>query len=352
MTPYSASWGLDRVAAGSRPSTKGRGVHVYVLDTGIRHTHRDFGSRAIATLDMSGGSTYECWGNSNCARDSQGHGTHCAGTVAGSSYGVAPLATLHSVKVLGDDGRGASSWSYSALDWLATRGDRPAVASMSLGSKGIKNGHRVAVDGAVAAGVTVVVASGNSEDDACGYSPAHVPSAITVGSTTPEDEPSWFSNYGKCVDMWAPGSGIVSASHTSNSGSSEKSGTSMACPHVSGGAALILANNKRLSPAGVLSELLGGAATNFIQNLRAGDTNKLLYVSAGGPPPAPAAPVTPAPLSCPSFADGPDDMGDCQCKEGACYEGGSVTCTYAYTADFGMRSRFYFSMGCTNCECK
>merc|ERR1719454_56318 len=135
---------------------------------------------------------------------------HCAGSAGGSTYGVAPAATVKSVKVLSDQGSGSWSWSYSALDWVATGSTRPAVASMSLGGQGQVQGMRDAVDAAVAAGVTVVVAAGNENSDACGFSPAYVPSAITVGSMDSTDTRSYFSNYGTCVDIWGPGSSVVS----------------------------------------------------------------------------------------------------------------------------------------------
>merc|ERR1719213_708240 len=220
----------------------------------------------------------------NCAVDRQGHGTHCAGTVAGANYGVAPGATIRSGKVLSDQGSGSWSWSYAALDWLATSSIRPAIASMSLGGGGVIAGMRTAVDAAVSAGVTVVVAAGNENSDACGFSPAHVPNAITVGSTTSTDSRSSFSNYGSCVDIWAPGSSVLSASHTSDSATATLSGTSMACPHVSGAAALILGEDRSKSPQKVISDLLNAAISGAISDLRAGDTNALLYVGASGVP--------------------------------------------------------------------
>merc|ERR1719437_418950 len=175
---------------------------------------------------MSRGWLNECNGDANCARDKQGHGTHCAGSAAGDTYGVAPLAQVRSIKVLSDSGSGQWSWSYSALDWLATSSVRPAVASMSLGGSGNQQAMKDAVDAAVAAGVVVSVAAGNDNTDACNFSPAYVPSAITVGSTDSTDRRSYFSNYGTCVDIWAPGSSVLSAGHTSDSASSTKSGTS------------------------------------------------------------------------------------------------------------------------------
>jgi len=272
-----ASWGLTRIGV-PKASKTGKGVHVYVCDTGIRATHKDFGGRAISALDMSSGRVKECNGALNCGADAQGHGTHCAGTVGGLTFGVAPKAWLHSVKVLSDSGSGSWSWSYSALDWLATSGERPAVASMSLGGGGTQNAMKVAVDTAVNAGVTVVVAGGNENQNACGFSPAFVPSAITVGSTTSTDTRSYFSNYGRCTDIWAPGSDITSAAYNSDRGSKTMSGTSMACPHVSGGSALLLESKKGLKPAQIISTLLSNAVRNAIKGLKSGDVNKLLWV--------------------------------------------------------------------------
>merc|ERR1719362_215354 len=211
-----ATWGLNRIGADARVRT-GAGTTIFVLDTGVRSSHNDFGGRAASALDMSSGRLRECNGAANCAGDAQGHGTHCAGTAAGASFGVAPKAAVRSVKVLSDQGSGSWSWSYEALDWLAAgtaKNVRPAVASMSLGGPGSQEAMREAVDAAVNSGVVVVVAGGNSNSDACNFSPAFIPSAITVGSTTSQDKRSSFSNYGSCTDIWAPGSSVLSASHT------------------------------------------------------------------------------------------------------------------------------------------
>lgn len=279
-----ASWGLTRIGVPSASNT-GRGVHVYVCDTGVRSTHRDFESRAIPALDMSSNYLRECNGNKYCAGDADGHGTHCAGTVGGRTFGVAPKSMLHACKVLADNGEGAWSWTYSALDWIAAYGARPAVTSMSLGGEGTQNAMKVAVDSAVDSGVTVVVAAGNENDNACYYSPAFVSKAIAVGSTNSSDQRSYFSNYGSCVDIWAPGHDIVSASASSDTGSRTESGTSMACPHVSGGAALLLESNSGLRASSVLSSMLSTSINGAISGLRSGDVNKMLCVgscSGGG----------------------------------------------------------------------
>merc|ERR1719293_614357 len=249
---------------------------------------------------MTVGAPRECGGDMTCAADRQGHGTHCAGTAAGETFGVAPQATVRSVKVLSDQGSGDWSWSFYALDWMAQGQERPAIASMSLGGPGTQQAMREAVDAAVNSGVVVVVAGGNSNRDACGFSPAFAPSAITVGSTDSRDRRSSFSNYGSCTNIWAPGSSVVSASHRSDTGSTSLSGTSMACPHVSGAAALILEADPDFAASKVISELLSNAVLDAIADLRNGDTNALLYVGEGGAPPTPPTPA-PAPTPRPWF---------------------------------------------------
>lgn len=325
------------------------------MDTGIRVSHEEFQGRAVPGLDVSSGTGVECDGDTQCAGDAQGHGTHCAGTAVGRMYGVAPGAQTHAVKVLSDTGSGQFAWSYEGLDWIATRGSRPAVASMSLGGKAVLSGMKTAVDAAVAAGVTVVVAAGNSNSNACGFSPAFVPTAITIGATMTHDYKAIFSNYGECVELWAPGDVIPSAASTDGSSFRDLSGTSMACPHVSGAAALLLENDPNLTPAGVLSKLHETAAKGFIRNPRRGDTNAILYVGADGAPlpPTPAPTPAPPPSPCTKFnnATGPNWKGDCQCVGGRiCYQGGRRQCTsLTYTQ---YPSTWYFDKDCANCECR
>merc|ERR1719210_866348 len=211
------SWGLDRIDArhgldnSYKPAAgSGQGVHVYVTDTGIRVAHSDFGGRAIATLEVLGNGVRECQGNTNCAQDKQAHGTHCAGTVGGTKFGVAKEATLHAVKILDDQGSGQFAWWTQALDWIVRKGARPAIVSASMGGGGNSHYVKQAVDRTVQSGVVVVVAAGNENANACNYQPAFVPSAINVGATQNNDRRARFSNYGTCLDIFAPGVNIHS----------------------------------------------------------------------------------------------------------------------------------------------
>lgn len=271
-----ASWGLSAVGVPSRPRT-GRGVDIYVLDTGIRVTHRDFEGRALTTLDLTRNSLWECRNSTSCGGDVQGHGTHCAGTAGGRDFGVASGARLHAVKVLGDDGRGSGSWSAAALDWIAAR-RTGVVASMSLGSASVSSTSRRAVDGATSRGIIVIVAAGNSNADSCTFSPAHVPNAITVGSTDSRNRRSGFSNWGRCNNIMAPGSAITSASVGSDRGAVSQSGTSMACPHVSGAAAILLERSPRLNRDGIMNALSSSGLRGRISGLHRDDPDLFLWV--------------------------------------------------------------------------
>merc|ERR1719245_67271 len=291
-----ATWGLNRIGADeSDRNGGGAGVTIYVQDTGVRVTHQEFSGRASSALDVTSGSAVECNGDLSCAADRQGHGTHCAGTAAGRTYGVASTAEVRAVKTLSDQGSGARSWQYTAIDWVTMNGDRPTVLSMSLGGSGADPGYTTVIDAAVENGVTVVVAAGNSNSDACNFIPAFAANAITVGSTTSTDSRSSFSNFGTCVNIWAPGSSVLSAGITSDTSSSTKSGTSMACPHVSGAAAIILSGNPTMKSSAVLGEMLDTAYLNVLTGLKTGDTNALLCVAEGGAPPTPTPAPTPAP---------------------------------------------------------
>merc|ERR1719384_3117254 len=266
----------------------GRGSHIYVMDTGIRITHQDFGGRAVATLDTiaGGGSIVECSpGDTTCAADDDGHGTHVAETAGGNTFGVATDAVLHAMKVC----CGAGTNINGGMDWIALFAQKPAVMTMSLGSYTTPESSRVAVDAVVNSGVTVTVSAGNRGSDSCLKSYTFIASAIGVGSSTSMNARSSFSNFGTCNAIFAPGSSIVSASSSSDSGSSTKSGTSMAAPHVAGAAALLLEENPRLvAGEGVRSALRARATANVLSGLRQGDPNLLLNVGgAGGPSPTP-----------------------------------------------------------------
>lgn len=310
-------WGLDRIddEAGLDRSYNnfgmtGENTNVYVLDTGIRTTHTEFEGRALPALDVTVFPDKRCsQGDRTCASDVNGHGTHCAGTIAGKTVGVAKKAKVHAVKVLGDDGSGSNAGIIRAINFVAAEGQKPAVISMSLGcSRPCQSqSTAIAIDRANSAGVTVVVAAGNNgntaQPDACAYSPASIPQAITVASITiNRDQRSSFSNVGSCIDIFAPGSAIFSASPRSDSSFATLSGTSMACPHVSGVAALVLSQSPNLNPDVVAERILAGALTGKVQDDR-GSPNKLLFIgnlAGAAPTPAPTQTQSTTPSPTPS----------------------------------------------------
>merc|ERR1719245_175007 len=345
-----ASWGLESIGVPQRPST-GQGVHIYVQDTGIRGSHDDFGGRVTPTIDLTSNALVERGGAADCAGDRQGHGTHCAGTAAGNTYGVASGANLHAVKTLSDQGSGARSWQISAIDWIASRSEKPAVISMSLGGRGSDPMYTTSIGAATENGVTVVVAAGNSNSDSCNFSPAFVATAITVGATQSNNRRAGYSNYGPCNNIMAPGSAIVSASASSDTGSTAKSGTSMACPHVSGAAALLLEGNAGLTRDEILASMASSARVGFIAGLRPSDPDLFLWV---GKDPAPAPAPTPEPLLCPEWSryPEPDSDGDCACPWGqTCSRDGGATKNCPSSSGIGGWGGKYFSPTCTDCMC-
>ncbi len=272
-TQSGATWGLDRIDQRSLPlSTSytynytGAGVTVYIIDTGILYGHNDFGGRASFGFDAFGGNGSDC----------NGHGTHVAGTVGGSVYGVAKGTSLVAVRVLDCNGSGTTSGVIAGVDWVTANAVKPAVANMSLG--GSKNTTLDnAVTNSVNSGVTYAVAAGNSNRDACNFSPARAAAAITVGATTSSDARASYSNYGKCLDLFAPGSSITSAWYTSNTALNTISGTSMASPHVAGVAALYLEANPSASPSAVTSAIVNNATTGKVTSAGRNSPNRLLY---------------------------------------------------------------------------
>lgn len=278
-TQTGATWGLDRIDQRDRPlngtfvyTRTGSGVKAYIIDTGIRRTHTQFGSRAIhgfSAINDGRGST-----------DCNGHGTHVAGTVGGSTWGVAKAVTLVAVRVLSCSGSGSTSGVIAGVDWV--RGNhgsgQPAVANMSLGG-GASSALDTAVNNCINDGVSFAIAAGNSNANACNFSPARVGAAMTVGSTTSSDVRSSFSNFGTCVDIFAPGSSITSAWSTSNTATNTISGTSMATPHVAGVAALFLQGTPSASPATVRNALVNNSTTGRLTNIGTGSPNRLLFTN-------------------------------------------------------------------------
>jgi len=272
-TQLNATWGLDRIDQDNLPlnstytySNTGAGVRAYIIDTGIRTTHSEFGGRATFGVNYAGGKNDDC----------HGHGTHVAGTVGGTTYGVAKAVQLIAVKVLNCAGSGSTTGVVSGINWVKQDATTSAstVANMSLGG-GVSATIDAAVTSAVSAGITFAVAAGNSNADACNYSPARVPSAITVGATTSTDQRASYSNFGNCLDIFAPGSSITSAWKNSNTATNTISGTSMASPHVAGVAALYLQANPGAAPLTVRNALVN-AATSNVGNAGAQSPNKLL----------------------------------------------------------------------------
>jgi subtilisin family serine protease len=284
-----APWNLDRIDQRTLPIDRsytypatGAGVNVYIIDSGIRTTHAELGGRAFGafTVINDGRGTGDC----------SSHGTHVAGIVGGTQFGVAKAAKLFAVRVFGCTGVGATSGVIAGVDWVTRNRSLPAVATMSLsGSK--SESLNLAVQNSIKAGVVYAVAAGNGAADACGDSPASTPEAITVGASSNSDGISGYSNFGPCVDVFAPGDAIRSAYITDDTSTVLKGGTSMATPHAAGVAALYLSVNPGATPAQVSEAIVAGATTGVLKNATSGSPNRVLFTGVLTMPPATAVPA-------------------------------------------------------------
>ncbi len=306
-----APWGLDRLDQADLPLDRrfryggdGAGVHAYIVDTGVRTTHQEFSGRMGQGANFAGeggpapggglvgevgkivggvlgGGGGDEDGDQPDYSDCNGHGTHVAGTVAGSRYGVAKAATVHPVRVLGCDGSGSMSGVIAGVDWVTKHAEKPAVANLSLGG-GASRSLDEAVQNSIEAGIVYVLAAGNEDQDACNTSPARTPEAITVGASTKKDARADFSNWGSCLDIFAPGTEIESAWHTGDSASKSLQGTSMAAPHVAGAVALLLQAQPEATPADIADKLMAHSVGGKISGLK-GSPNQLLQVKGEAP---------------------------------------------------------------------
>ncbi|WP_432978557.1 S8 family serine peptidase [Dactylosporangium sp. CA-233914] len=290
-TQTSATWGLDRIDQAALPLDNSytygpaSNVTAYIIDTGVRLTHSEFAGRAR--------SGYDFVDNDSDASDCQGHGTHVAGTVGGKTYGVAKDVKLVAVRVLDCSGNGSYSQIIAGVDWVTKNAVKPAVANMSLGGAAGTTLDN-AVKKSIASGVTYAVAGGNDSANACSKSPARLPEAITVGATDANDTRASFSNFGNCLDLFAPGVNITSSSNASNTGTQRMSGTSMATPEVTGAAALYLAGHPAATPQQVRDALVAGATNGVVKSAGSGSPNKLLNTTSliSTTPAEPTTPTT------------------------------------------------------------
>merc|ERR1719499_306366 len=327
------SWGVNAVGTqfASRNGNKGRGVNVYVLDSGVRVNHVEFGGRAIPFYDATFSPPKVCdRTDTACANDNRGHGSHVAGSVGGATHGVAPESTIWAMQRGNSLGDG-----YGCIDWLVQTRQTPAVLQMSWGTASPSSAGRAAVDAAVAAMMTVVVASGNSRQDACIWTFGGFDNVISVESTDSSSSRSSFSNFGPCIDMLAPGSSITAADYRSDTGLSVKSGTSMASPHVTGGAALILELNPKMNHAEVKQELQSNSLKDLIFDAQT-DSNYFLWVGGANVPPTPAPGVTTLPPTPAPGSWGPVVGNGCEI-DGECLQSKNYPSNYGLSEECNVR---------------
>jgi subtilisin family serine protease len=334
---YPPSWGLDRIDQRSRPydhtynyMATGAGVNLYIIDSGIRASHSEFGGRVTSAFSAisDGRGTGDC----------NGHGTHVAGTVGGRTMGVAKGVQLHAVRVIDCSGSGSASGAIAGIDWVTKNRVLPAVANTSLAAIG-SSSLNTAVQNSINAGVVYTASAGNSATDACNQSPANLPAAVTVAASSAGDLQAGFSNYGRCVDVYAPGVGISSAWFTSDTATFSLNGTSMAAPHVAGVAALYLETNPGATPAAVTQAILDNATQGHMGSLGTGSPNRLLYSRFDGATMAPTPTPAPAPTPVPVVDQPPTAAFTTSCPKAACTFDASASSddkgVVTYTWSFG-----------------
>lgn len=297
-TQTQAPWNLDRVDQRGLPlnttfdyTQTGGGAHVYIIDSGIRASHQDFGGRASIVFDAVG--------DGQNGNDCNGHGTHVAGTAVGATYGVAKNAFVYALRVLNCSGQGQISNIVGAVDWITANRINPAVANISITAAGASPSMETAVTNAVSSGVVFTISAGNNAWNACDYSPGRTPSAITVGATMGGDDRATFSNYGPCLDVFGPGWNIPSAGTASDTAVRNMNGTSMASPLVAGVVAVYRAANPTANPNTVTQAILNASTNGVVTNIDGTSPNKLLYSWLSGAP-APTPTPTPTPTATPS----------------------------------------------------